>query len=87
MLLIYDTNNNDTPDEVRVCCERVKNCQGILALSGHVYVVADGPAGAALYRLTDENHDGDYESVEALVRFEGSIGEHGPDSCLRFSAE
>ena len=78
LLLIYDTNDNNTPDEVRVCCERVKNCQGILAVSGHVYVVADGPVGAALYRLTDENYDGDYETVEAIVRFEGTMGEHGP---------
>ena len=78
LLLIYDTNNNDIPDEVRVCCERVKNCQGILAISGNVFVVADGPAGAALYRLDDDNQDGDYESVTAIVRFEGTITEHGP---------
>lgn len=78
LLLVYDTNKNDTPDEVRVCCDRVRNCQGILPINGQVYVIADGPMGAALYRLSDEDQDGNYENVESVVRFKGSMSEHGP---------
>jgi len=33
----------------------VKNCQGILSISGRVFAVGDGPQGTALYRLSDEN--------------------------------
>ncbi len=78
LLMVYDSNQNGTPDQVRICCKSVFSCQGILCLSGDVFVVADGPVGMALYRLSDSDHDGDYEKVTALLRFEGPQGEHGP---------
>jgi putative heme-binding domain-containing protein len=78
LLMVYDSNENNVPDAVRVCCNKVKSCQGILCVSGHVFVIADGPSGAALYRLDDTNRDGDYESVATIVRFDSPMGEHGP---------
>jgi putative heme-binding domain-containing protein len=78
LLLIYDSQNDGLVDKVRVYCEQVTNCQGILALNGKVYVTADGPEGPALYRLTDEDRDGQLEKIEALLKFEGAMGEHGP---------
>ena len=41
------------PDAARVYCDQVKDCQGILPLSGSVYVIGNGPKGVALYRLQD----------------------------------
>ena len=77
LLLIADSNKDGTPDKAHVYCDKVKNCQGILALSGNVYVTADGPQGAALYRLRDRNRDGLLEDVSAIVKFEGKPSEHG----------
>ena len=78
LLMLYDSNKDGTPDKVRICCTQVFSCQGILPVSGQLYVVGDGPVGNAVYELRDENHDGDFERATALVRFEGQPGEHGP---------
>ncbi|MEM7316388.1 MAG: hypothetical protein AAF497_24915, partial [Planctomycetota bacterium] len=78
LLMVYDSNDNGTPDKVRVCCERVTSCQGILSVSGRVYVIGDGPSGGGLYQLEDLDRNGDYEKVTALVQFVGRLGEHGP---------
>jgi glucose/arabinose dehydrogenase len=78
LLLITDGNNDGTLDKVRTYCEAVKNCQGILALNGEVYVTGEGPQGAALYRLADRNRDGLLEDAQPLIKFEGEMGEHGP---------
>jgi putative heme-binding domain-containing protein len=78
LLMLYDTNDNNIPDAVRVCCDKVENCQGIVCVSGRVFVTAEGPDGVALYRLEDQNHDGTYENVTAIVQFEGKSSEHGP---------
>jgi putative membrane-bound dehydrogenase-like protein len=77
LLLIYDSNDDGTPDKVKTYCDKVKNCQGILALNGDVFVTADGPDGEALYRLSDEDRDGTLEDVTALFTFSGGGGEHG----------
>ena len=77
LLLIYDNKNDGQLDTVREYCSQVKNCQGILALNGDVYVTADGPNGAALYHLRDEDQDGQLESVRSLIRFGDEMREHG----------
>src|SRR5690606_10963554 len=76
LLLIYPERGGRNWS-VRTYCEDVKNCQGILALNGDVYVTADGPEGPAVYRLKDHDQDGLVDNVEALVRFTGQPGEHG----------
>lgn len=77
LLLIYDSDDDGTPDKVKTYCDKVKNCQGVLALNGNVYVTADGPDGDALYRLSDLDRDGELEDVKTLFTFRGVGGEHG----------
>ena len=77
LLLLYDSNSDDLPDKIKVYCDAVKNCQGILALNGDVYVTADGPEGEALYRLSDRDRDGKLEDVRALITFNVEGEEHG----------
>ena len=77
LLLIYDSNDDGAPDKVKTYCDKVKNCQGVLALNGDVYVTASGPDGEALYRLSDTDRDGTLENVKALITFSGVGGEHG----------
>ena len=77
LLLMFDTNNDRIPDKVKTYCDKVKNCQGILALNGDVFVTADGPSGPALYRLSDKDRDGVLEDVRALIKFKCEISEHG----------
>ncbi len=78
LLLVRDTDGSGAADTATVFCEQVQSAQGLLALDGSVYAVGSGPAGSALYRLTDTNGDGVAEDVRPLVRFKGSRGEHGP---------
>ncbi|HZL89111.1 MAG TPA: HEAT repeat domain-containing protein [Pirellulaceae bacterium] len=78
LLLFTDSNGDKLPDNVRTCCEKVSNCQGILALNGEVYVTGQGPDGPGLYRLTDTNRDGVLEEVRTLLKFKCEVNEHGP---------
>ncbi len=78
LILIRDDNKDGLLDTVTTLCDEVKNCQGILSVSGRIFVVAQGPQGTALYRLTDEDRDDHIDTVEPLVKFNGDIGEHGP---------
>ncbi|MCA9248714.1 MAG: HEAT repeat domain-containing protein, partial [Planctomycetales bacterium] len=78
LLLILDKDHDGVFETVHTYCDQVKNCQGILALNGEVFVSADGPDGAAVYRLSDEDRDSQAEKVVPLIRFAGTIGEHGP---------
>ena len=77
VLLIQDIDKDGLVETVSTFCEEVKNCQGLLCISGHVFVTGDGPQGPALYRLSDEDHDGKCDRVEALLKFSGQVGEHG----------
>ncbi len=77
LMLFYDSDDDGRFDKMREYCNRVESCQGILALNGEVFVTAQGPDGNALYRLADEDQDGKLESVEPLIKFAGTSGEHG----------
>ena len=78
LLLVFDKDEDGIPEQVRTYCDKVKSCQGILALNGEVFVTGDGPEGPALYRLTDVDRNGTLEQVKAIVKFKGNGGEHGP---------
>ncbi len=78
LLLIYDADKDGKPEKSRIYCELVKNIQGILPLNGDVYVTGDGPQGSGLYRLVDEDRNGELEKSEVMLKFEGTPGEHGP---------
>lgn len=78
LLLLHDRSGDGTVDTVRVYCEEVKSCQGILPLNGEVFVTGIGPDGLGLYRLSDNDRNGSLETVKKIVSFEGQPGEHGP---------
>ncbi len=78
LVIVRDSDRDGLVDTVSTYCDEVKNCQGLLAVSGKVYAVADGPQGAALYRLSDEDQDGSIDRVESVLKFAGEMGEHGP---------
>lgn len=80
--LLFDSDNNGTIDDVRVYCDKVTSCQGILALNGDVFVTGEGPDGLALYRLADKDRDGQLEDVRTLLRFECEVAEHGPHAIV-----
>jgi putative heme-binding domain-containing protein len=76
--LIRDKDKNGTFESVEQFCTEIKNCQGILSLGNRVYAIGDGAEGGALYQITDSNGDGHGDSVKALIKFRGQLGEHGP---------
>ena len=78
LVLIYDADKDGTPEKTRIYCELVKNIQGILPLNGDVYVTGEGPDGSGLYRLMDEDRNGELEKSDLLLKFQGAPGEHGP---------
>ncbi|MFO0901822.1 MAG: HEAT repeat domain-containing protein [Pirellulales bacterium] len=78
LLLLSDTNRDQTIDKARIYCDKVKSCQGILPLNGEVFVTAEGPEGVGLYRLADKNRDGTLEDCKLIVKLRGDMGEHGP---------
>lgn len=78
LILITDTNNDKVPDKTRIYCDEVKNCQGLLALNGDLFVTGEGPDGVALYRLSDKDRDGKLEILSTVLKFKGEASEHGP---------
>jgi putative heme-binding domain-containing protein len=77
LLLIIDKDKDGLVETVTTFSDKVKNCQGILALNGSVFVTGDGPDGAAMYRLDDKDRDGKAEAIKTILRFSGEMGEHG----------
>lgn len=77
LLMVFDSDGDKQLDKVRTYCDRVKSCQGILALNGEVFVTADGPDGPALYKLADRDRDGLLEDVKTIVKMPTENPEHG----------
>ncbi len=82
LVLIRDDDRDGVLDTVSTFCDEVRGCQGLLTVSGNVYAVGQGPDGTALYRLSDQDHDGRADKVDALIKFTGEMGEHGPHSVV-----
>ena len=78
LLLIADKDGDGKFESVTTYCDKVENCQGILAWGPHVFAVGSGPSDTALYRLTDTDNNGEADKVETLFKFKGGMGEHGP---------
>ena len=78
LIRISDEDKDGLIETVTPYCDEIKNCQGLLVLDGNTYAVGQGPSGSALYKLTDGNHDGKIDRVDALVKFAGEMSEHGP---------
>ncbi|QDU25222.1 Cytochrome c [Anatilimnocola aggregata] len=77
LLMVFDSDNDRQLDKSRVYCDKVKSCQGILALNGEVFVTADGPDGPALYRLADKDRNGTLEDVRTVLKLPTENSEHG----------
>jgi putative heme-binding domain-containing protein len=77
LLLLTDSDANGIHDRVTTYCDKITNAQGLLALGTRVFVVGDGPAGMALYRLRDTDRNNQADEVTKLIAFRGSKGEHG----------
>ena len=78
LLRIRDDDGDGAPEAVHIYSDKMQNCQGMLALNGHLFVVGDGPEGTSFCRLSDEDGDGQAETVKTLLKFRGDMGEHGP---------
>lgn len=78
LLLIHDSNHDGLIDQVRIANDQIKDCRGLLCLNGDVFATGNGPEGLALYRLTDQDRDGRFEQLRALLKFEGNGGRYGP---------
>lgn len=78
-LMIADPSKPAGSDNrIRVYCDEVNSCQGILPLNGKVYVTAYAKSGSGLYELADSNNDGKLSIKRQLLSFTGQPGEHGP---------
>lgn len=82
LLLLYGNNEDGSFSKVREYADGVKNCHGILAVNGAVYVTGQGPQGSGLYRLTDSSQNAFLDKVELLLKFEGKNIEHGPHGLM-----
>ncbi len=78
LLLFSDEDQDGVPETPSTYCDQIKNCQGMLALNGQIFAVGQGPEGAGLYRISDDEFDGVADHVTLLCKFEGDMGEHGP---------
>jgi glucose/arabinose dehydrogenase len=78
LLLIRRKAKTGSYDTFEPFCQELRNVQGILPLGNRVYAVGDGPAGGALYQMVDSDNDGRSDELKTLVKFRGTIGEHGP---------
>ena len=82
LLLLYGNNEDGSFSKVREYADGVKNCHGILAVNGAVYVTGQGPQGSGLYRLTDSSQNAFLDKVKLLLKFEGKNIEHGPHGLM-----
>ena len=78
-LIVADvTKEPGDPERVKVLCNEMNTCQGILPLNGKLFVTGKGPSGVGLYRLVDADRDGVFSVDSMLFKFEGGLSEHGP---------
>jgi putative heme-binding domain-containing protein len=78
LVVFRDLDRDGRHEAVATFCDQVKNVQGILPVGAQTLAVGEGPEGGGLYALSDSNSDGRIDNVKALLRFDGSTGEHGP---------
>ena len=77
LLIAIDQDGDDLVETVLPYCDKIKGCQGLLALNGQVYAIGEGPEGPGLYRLSDDDQDRKAETVKLLFNFDKPMGEHG----------
>jgi len=82
LLLIRDKNGDGQFESVETYCDKIVNCQGILPLDGRVFAVGTGPAGTAMYRLSDSDGDRRADRVETVLKLTFIMSEHGPHAVV-----
>lgn len=78
LVMVHDSKKDGVLDSIRICCDKVKTAQGLLCLNGEIFAIADGDAGTGLYRLSDTDRDGNYETARCLLKYNSTHNEHGP---------
>jgi len=78
VVLIHDSDRDGLVDQVRVASDQIKDCRGLLCLNGDLFATGQGPEGLALYRLIDQDRNGQFEQIQAVLKFEGQGGRYGP---------
>ncbi len=78
LVMVHDSKKDGVLDSIRVCCEKVKSAQGLLCLNGEIFAIGEGDEGTGLYRLTDKDRDGNFETSRCLLKYSTTHNEHGP---------
>ncbi len=78
LVVVRDQDRNGLLDTVGIFSDEVKGAQGLLSVSGKIFAVGSGAEGTALYRPADVDRDGQADQLEAMLKFTGEMGEHGP---------
>ena len=78
-LLIADPSKpNGDPGRVRVYCDEINSCRGILPLNGSVYVTGTSHEGTGLFELNDTKNTGKLTIARQLLSFSGQPEKNGP---------
>ena len=77
-LMIADPSKSvGDPDRIRVYCDEVNSCRGILPLNGSVYVTGTSQQGLGLYELNDTKNTGKLTVARQLLSFSGKPDKNG----------
>lgn len=80
--VLIDVDKNGQYEESKVISAKITNSQGLAFIRDHLYAVGNGPQGAGLYRLSDPDRDGVFESIDLIRTTKGGMGEHGPHAVM-----
>lgn len=78
LVMVHDSKKDGVLDSIRVCCEKIKSAQGLLCLNGEIFAIGEGDEGTGLYRLSDSDRDGTFETSRCLLKYSATHNEHGP---------
>lgn len=82
---LLDNDGDGVYETQQTISDQVENCQGIWFDGPVLYADCTHPDNgeAYLFKLTDRDGDGAADEREAIVRYLGRIGEHGPHDIRR----
>ena len=81
--ILSDEDGDGRFEGVRDFSNRVQRAHGMHYLgAGDLLVQSNGPEGAGLYRLIDEDGDDQADTTTLIAASRGRIGEHGPHAIL-----
>jgi putative heme-binding domain-containing protein len=80
--LCTDPDKDGVLQTVKPYCTQVKNAHGMCWVKDALLLIGTGPEGAGLYRCKEAKSGNEIESVELLLRYKGSMGEHGPHAVI-----